>query len=608
MKTIYKSILIFSAGLISLNTFAQKADTVLTRQVYLEREYNPTLNEATKINTAPNIFTPKVQSLSSARFLDQAPQLSLQSNKLGKVASGDIRTDIPFSKQRFYLKAGGGTHGMIDGLLGVRAIDTQNDKLDLAASYSGMSGNVDYEHPTDLIKKAKAKYNDLKIGLNYEHHFQPSIFSFGGSFQSMGFNYYGTPFSSEAILDNLDMDSKQKVDIISFKAGLRSSDQNQGLLKYKGNIAYTSFKSKYGYLPSIDKGPRGGILEADVDFYTSLGSGDIGFAASVLNQSFTSKTDYDSPDANNFTGMTNVTLSPYYKIGDTNWDVNLGANLSYVDDRSGKFIVTPNVKAQVHINEVNTIYAGITGGVNNNTLLDVLNENRYVNPIRKVEYSKTLYDINLGFKSGVIPNLEFEVFGGYKHTKNDHLYVAHSTFYNIDGVDLVTWGNLGTPIYDQISTGHFGGEVKTKLIPATTLKGRLTGYFYNVKENDKAWGRPTFTADITADIKPFDKLTISLQYLLMGGRKGLSSYTHVEADAVGNIIELTENSLPTLEAEVRTMSMKAINEFNVHVEYELLKYLSIYGRVNNVLNQKYEQHLGYTMQGFNALGGVSLKF
>lgn len=597
MKIIYKPIAILGFGLISLSVIAQnRQDTVLTRQVYLEREYNPTLNEATKINTAPNIYAPKTQ-FGQPVILNTPPQVDFVNNKLGKVTSGDIRTDVPFFKQRFYLKGGAGSHGNIEGTAGVRALDSKTDKLDVSAIYSGTNGNVDYAHPTDLIKKTKAKYSNLKADINYQHTFQPSVLSIRAGYKNMGYNYYGTPFGENSVLGDIDLESKQKVDIISFGAGLRSSDVNEGLLKYEAKIGYTNFSSKYGYLPLIEKGPKGGILEGDVNFYTALGGGNIGVAAGILNQSFSNKKDFLQGEIL-YHSLTNFSASPYYKIEDVSWNVNLGINVNYVSDVDSKFVVAPNITSQLHIDEVNTLYANITGGVNDNTYVEILNENRYASPLSRVAFSRTAFDINAGFKSGVVQNLEFEIFGGYKQVKDDHLFAALSL---VDPVlKTRTWSNLGMPVYSNINTGHAGGLLRTTLIPLTTLSARLTGYFYNVNNYDKAWGRPSFTVDITADVKPIDRLTLSLQYIMQAGRKGLI-LTGVNDDLT--------TTVPAVEGLTkRVVNMKNVNELDIYAEFELLKWLSVYGRVNNLLNQKYEQQLGYTLQGLNFLGGVSLKF
>lgn len=590
MNTLYKSILVLGLGLITITVSAQKKkdkEDDLTRQVMLERDYNPTLDEATKINTAPNIFSPNIKSASSVKFLDQAPKLTIGATRLGKVASGDIRTDVPFNKERFYLNFGAGSYGNIDGAIGVRAVDTQTDKLDIMGTYSGMSGDVDYTHSKNLLTKAKAKFADLNAGVKYQHTFAPSILTIGGGYQNLGYNYYGNPFFLNPTMkpEHFDMTTKQKVDVINFGLGLKSSESNNGELKYDARIAYTNFTAKHGALPTIDKGPRGGIIDADIDLYTKLGDGNLGLVVSALNQSFTSKDKYtDNTDL--FHGYTNLGVNPYYRLEDTGWDITLGVNLNYVSDVKNKFVFAPNLLGQVHINEVNTLYAGITGGVNDNTFMDIMQENRYVSMASRVAYSRTPFDVKVGFKSGVIPNFEFDIFGGYKQVKDDHLYVSNVVFDNTG--TFTTWGNQFSPIYDKVSTGHFGALVSTKLIPMTTLSAKAVGYFYDVKNNDKAWGRPTFTAEVTADIQPIDNLTLSLSHLLMAGRKGLHRTEGMANDYAP--------------------SMKDIAEFNVRAEYQIVKQLSIHARANNVFNQKYEQYLGYTMQGINVVGGFNLKF
>lgn len=608
MNTLYKSILILGLGLVTVTVSAQKKkdkEDDLTRQVMLERDYNPTLDEATKINTAPNIFTPSIKPASSVKFLDKAPNLTIGATKLGKVASGDIRTDVPFNKERFYLNFGAGSYGNIDGAIGVRAVDTQTDKLDIMGVYSGMSGDIDYAHTNQVLKKSKAKFADLNIGAKYQHSFEPSVLTIGGGYQNLGYNYYGNTFfvAPDSKLENFDITSKQKIDVINFGVGLKSSDNNEGELKYDARIAYTNFAAKYGASPMIDKGPRGGIIDADVDLYTKLGDGNLGFVVSALNQSFTSKDKYtDVPDL--FHGYTNLGISPYYKMEDTGWDLTLGVNLNYVNDTKNKFVFAPNLLGQIHINEVNTLYAGITGGVNDNTFMDILQENRFVSMSSRVMYSRTPFDVKVGFKSGVIPNFEFDIFGGYKQVKDDHLYVSRVIFDNSG--TYTTWGNQFMPVYDKVSTGHFGALVSTKLIPMTTLSAKAVGYFYNVKDQDKAWGKPTFTAEVTADIQPIDNLTLSLSYLLMAGRKGAHMTLGRDFSSLSSEL-ITENPNPS-SIHSYTPSMKDINEFNVRAEYQIVKQLSIHARVNNLFNQNYEQYLGYTMQGLNVVGGFNVKF
>lgn len=592
MKTIYKSIFVVGLAVISLAAAAQRSDSTLTRQVLLEREYTPTIQGASRVNTTPEIYKP-VFATKPFKYIETTPQVSLQHNQLSASGSGDIRTGVDFDKKRGYLSVGGGTHGNIEGAAGVRIVDMERDRLDLSVTHSSTNGTVDYINGDDYIyKDIKAKYANTKANLNYQHIFDPSVLTLGVSYNNLSYNYYGNSFmpGDWGASFPYDYNSKQGVNIFKVGAGLRSSDKNEGVLKYMVNARYSYFKNKYGIESKEDK-LSGGQIDVDVDFYTDFGADMVvGVRGGVMNQSFSDKVELYE-DA--YHGFTNITGNPYVRFQGSNWDAELGANINGLFDVKTSVAVSPNVKFNAHINEVNTFYAEVGGGVNNNTFLDILQENRYVNLASRIDYSKTIYDAKIGFRSGVVPGLEFDLFGGYKHTKKDHLYAA---------TPVGIWANMGTPLYADVSTGHIGGLLKTKLIPMTTLSAKIVGYFYNVKYKDdaeistpggemiekKAWGRPVFTAELTADVQPIDKLTLSLNYLYAGGRKGInmSTYSSLNPDT----------------------KMKDINELNFRGEYQVMDWLSVNARLNNILFQKYELQYGYPLQGFNVLGGVSLKF
>lgn len=600
MKNIlYKSAFILTVSLFSLTVTAQK-DSTLTRQVLLERDYNPTLQEASRINNTPAIYTPVIKS-KELRYLSSVPQISVSNNRLGAAAPGEMGTNVDYSKKRGYLNLGAGNNSNLDGAAGYRIVNSDRDRLDLFGSHLSTSSSIDYIQKGYMYKDAKAKYSASKINLEYEHIFDPSILWIDASFYNTSFNYYGNPFMPQTSDPYpFDMNSRQNVDVFSVGAGIKSRDENGGLLKYVGSVSYQNFKTKYGTQVD-DKGPKGGQLNVNANFYTDFGSDKaIGVKGWLMNQSFSGNAGY-FPDS--YHSLTSVTATPYIKFQGGNWDADLGVNVSAMMDVKNKFLFSPNVKAAIHFNERNTVYGEVTGGVNNNTYLDILQENRYVNLWSRVEYSKTLYDAKVGFKSGALDGFEFDLFAGYKKTDKDHLFLYTHSGFDMTGV-IKSWANVSTPIYANVGTGQVGGLIKTNLIPYTDLSAKLVAYFYNVKYTGsysgvhpsfldknlakKAWGRPTFTFELNADVKPIDKLLLSLNYMYAGGRKTFF---------VSNFATVSE-----------VLKMKDINELNFRGEYQLTDWLSINARLNNILFQKYELQYGYPLQGFNVLGGLNFKF
>ena len=596
MRTLYKSSLVVAFGLLTFGVSAQQRnttpkDTTFNRQVMLERDYNPTLKDASKINTTPEVYNPVVKKV-NVTFAEEVPQITINSNRLGGAQSGDIATNVDFDSKRGYLILGAGNNSNLSGAAGYRILNSSNNKLDLFANHSSSSSNIDYTEKGYLIDKAKAKYSDTKVNLRYAHTFDQSELSIGTSYFNTGYNYYGNSFQSIDQSNIIyDLNTRQNVDVISFDAAIRSTDNSEGLLKYKIGASYNNFKQKYAWIKD-DAGPKGGIINLDADFNTPFDSDKtLGVALNILNQHFS---DDELGGPNTYHSYNNISMSPYFNIEGEAFNVSLGANLAYLKDVKSSFLLAPNVKAFYNIGERSQFYAAVTSGVNNNTFLDILSENRYVQPRARVEMSKTYYDASLGFKSGVLDGFEFDIFGGYKYTKKDHLYV-------LDVLELNQtsnmWGNIGTPIYANLNTGHFGAGVKTNLIPYTDLSARFTGYFYTVKYTDsyafnytgiypdekKAWGKPTFTAELNADVKVIPQLILSMNYQYMGGRKAFVSW-------------------------IGSMKMKDVNELNFRGEYQVLDWFSVNVRLNNVLGQKYELQPGYALQGFNVLGGVSFRF
>lgn len=372
MKTIYKSTLLLALGCFTLSMNAQK-DTTYNRQVMLERDYNPTLKDASKINTTPAIYEPTITNKKDARFLDQSPKVSLNTNLLGVAKSGDIKTGVDFDKKRGYLGLGAGSNSNIEGVAGIRILNLDNDQLDLFANHSSTSGNVDYLEKGYWFKEAKAKYSDTKVSLKYAHTFDPSILSFHTSYFNTSYNYYGNSFSLPGVDPDpypFDMNARQSANVFAIGTKLRSSDNNRGLLKYMLSLDYKNFKNKYG--PEIgDKGIKGGQFDLGVDLNTEFDSDKIlGIKGGLMNQSISDVKFVSLPDG--FHSFTNITVSPYFNFIGESWDASLGLNVNGAFDVKTKFHFTPNLSAGVNVTENSRFYASIGGGINNNTVLDIL--------------------------------------------------------------------------------------------------------------------------------------------------------------------------------------------------------------------------------------------
>lgn len=90
--------------------------------------------------------------------------------------------------------------------------------------------------------------------------------------------------------------------------------------------------------------------------------------------------------------------------------------------------------------------------------------------------------------------------------------------------------------------------------------------------------KPAFEADLHIDVHPVSALLLNL------------GYRHISREKVeGN-------------------KVNAVNNLYAGGNYEFFKGISVYARIDNLLNQDYQYYWGYPTEGINFTGGVSFKF
>lgn len=600
MNTIYKTIL--SAVALTCVTPALIAqtnakDSTINRQVNVEREYTPTLQDATKINTLPALYEPTRKQY-EIRFEQTTPSVQIGTTPITDTGSGDINTAIGYSQYRGYAVLGAGTNLNFEGALGYRIVDNTNSKFDLFGTHNSTNGNIKYLEDNADPDKVKAKNMENFIKALYSHKFSSANWYIGASFLNNSFNYYGYPYSYMSIRHE-GIEKNQSVGIFGIETAVKSYDNDEW--RYTAGLKYHNYKMNkgdyYGY-PKTD-GASANIIDFGADVNKDIFDDKrVGLEARILHQAIGGKkTDASNLSDENFSAMTVTRLKPYFFIDADNIALKLGASANYAFDFHDRVAISPYVNFDWNFADNATFYAKVDGGINDNNFVETHRKYRYINPNTRIMPSRTLYDVQVGIKSGAIRNFEFDIFGGYKQTKDDHLI---SSMLEVDDFlkispqtrDIIVPDiNVIQPIYADLKTGHFGGSLKTKLIPYTDLTFKAVGYFYTVDKyhedyiinEKKAWGLPSFTVGANADFSFIDNLTLGFSYELQAGRKALRNYREV-------------------------VKMDNINELNFKASYSFMDWLSVYARLNNALNQKYERFYGYTLQGINLLGGVSIKF
>lgn len=602
MKTIYNvKALCVVALLGSAATMSAQEDTSkkqnLDREMTLEREYDPSVQDASKVNTLPVIKEPVVKKMpiNYAGFTvpaDPEKEISL-------LPSGNIMTDIQYNKRRGYLNLAGGTYLNLNGDLGYHILSTDKDQLNIWFSHRSTNGKVKYLQDENvnflgIDKKVKAKLNDNLGGLNFKHNFDKMSLKMGVKYGYSAFNYYGLPMrpkqytadlapdpNSEAVADR---ETNQVNQTIKVNLGVESkADAPVGYLL---DLNYTNFSQKYGISKVAD-----GATEHAVNVKFGLnaafgGNQRIGLDGDVKYINY-SLPDNDAPNMLFFENFMAATLTPFYKIEGDSWNVRLGVNAMLLTGDYKKFTASPDIYADVEVASKTVLYAQATGKLNTNDLYEVSQINRYVNPSDGITPSRNWLDAMIGIKSGVAPGFWFDVFGGYKITDNNYFFVPSRTF--ADG----GFGNFSNT-FSCIDTKQLFIGANLKYSYQQLFDISLKGVYNNWKaeygddwipgnSEVNAYGVPEMEITAGITVRPIKNLSASLDYYLATGR---------ETCLFGG----------------NDIKMDNINELNLTGAYNLNDTFGLYLKLNNVLFQKYELYYGYPLQKFSAMVGVNINF
>ena len=595
-KTRYSVRIVCLLAAVGVSLFAnaqedKKKEQDLNRQMTLEREYDPSVQDASKVNTLPVVKEPEVRKIpidysDYTLAMDPEQQISV-------LPSGNILTQMDYNKRRGYLRFGAGTFLNLNGDFGYHALSTDRDQLSIAFSHRSANGNVKYIQLPE--EKVKAKINDNLGGITYGHTFDKATLNLKLNYGYSAFNYYGLwepsyPYSYPFLSDAWDKETNQVNQTIAATIGVESKEGAD--LAYLVDLGVVNFSHKYGISKETD-GPKETTFEAKFDvskgFNENMRFG-LGGLVEYFNYSLPAEKTMSDGSLYfcEFENHAEVMLSPYYKVGGENWNVKLGANVMLKTGEEDLFMASPNVAINAEVADKTELYLNANGKLYSNSMYEMAKINRYLDPTRELAPSQNWLDAIVGIKSGVAPGFWFDVFAGYKMTSDDVLFIPQ--FADLEN----GFGNFSQAVPNVDTKLLFVGanlKYSYQQLFELTLKGVYNNWkatygeeWVGVADNDlpHAWGKPEMELNAGITVRPIDKLAVALDYYLATGR-----YTQWYTEEY---------------------KMNNINELNLTATYTLNDTFGFYVKANNLLAQKYELYYGYPMQRLSAQVGVNINF
>lgn len=173
-----------------------------------------------------------------------------------------------------------------------------------------------------------------------------------------------------------------------------------------------------------------------------------------------------------------------------------------------------------------------------------------------------------------------------------------STFFHTNLKNLIDFGtNAATGQNQYVNIGKariYGLENAVIFEPVKQIALSYSYSYLNTRNeaNDQMLNRrPRNKHAVSLDLKPLDNLSFNMTYLYVGGRKD---------------VRFAEVA-PGMWSQEQ-INLKHYNKVDVSGRYVINKYVEVFGRVDNLLNQFYEEVDGYGMPGIAFYGGCKATF
>ena len=562
---------------VSFSQITKKRDTLITEEITVEKPYSPTISDAFKVRSNPDIEN-ETKNLAKEKVsysIFSVPVASTFTPSKGKAQS--IARGPKERLYENYISAGYGNFNtpFVDAFL--HSGDKKYNDYGIFLNHLSSKGGI-----KDLL--LNDNFSDSKIDIYYKQFDRDYNWQINVGAQHKLQNYYG--LSSNVVFNDAfieAMDEKQIYNTI-YGGGKISFEDSffQGATAeivnfsddYNTNEIRLMVKPKLEFPISSEK--------INGEFLIDLISG-------RFKQSYT-----DGKDINY--SFLNLGFNPNFEIIRENLTINLGAKLYYVNDLEHKntdYYAYPNVTTSVKlIDDVLIFVAGVTGDLVQNTYKDFANENPFVSPTLDILQTDKQYRAYAGTKGKLASNIGYNFNVSHTSEKNKPLFIQNQT--KTDGTIIVEKayeaGNSFGVVYDNLKTLGFFGEITIDASKEFDFTGTVNYANYTMDSELEAWNLPTMTATISADYQN--------KNWFAGAKLFYNGETKDFAIPFG--LSLVENGL--------IVTNKSYLDLNLNGGYNFSDRLTAFAKINNALGEKYHRFLNYQVQTLQILAGITYKF
>lgn len=444
-----------------------------------------------------------------------------------------------------YVRLGYGNYGNLDVRANYLFSLSPKDRLNLTFTMDGMDGKLDLP---DNGGKWNSFYYRTHAAMDYVHAFSKVDLNIAGKFNQSNFNFLPDFVSN-----------KQKFVSGDVHFGVSSMSDDMPL-QFRAETNLLVYQRQHDLMVSNIKE---NIVRTKADVTGSISDEQTIGIAFAMDNTFYSD--------GRFENHTDVDFNPYYLFQNDDWKIRLGAHVDLAFGFGKKFCAAPDVEIQYIFSDSYILYAQGKGGRLQNDFRRLETITPYGITNQQLDNTYEQLNAAIGFKASPVSGLWFNLYGGYQDLKNDLI-------------------DTPTVKYDGISNVFLTEDTKNLYAGADLSYNYKDVFYLAANAVYRHWTTDSDGPDVVVSFKPAVEGNLNLKVrpispLLVG-----IGYQHISRQGVeGNKADPVSN-------------------LYLNGSYELFKGISVYARVNNLLNKDYQYYWGYPSEGLSFLGGVSFLF
>ena len=561
---------------VSFSQITKKKDTLKTEEITVEKPYAPTISDAFKVRSNPNIEN-ETKNLGKEKVnysIFSIPVASTFTPSKGKAQS--IARD---PKERFYenyISAGYGNFNtpFLDAFMHFG--DKKNNDFGIFLNHLSSEGGI-----KDVL--LDDNFSDSKVDIYFKQFDRDYNWQVNAGTQLKSQNYYG--LSNDITFTDAFIDAMNPEQIYKTVYG-------GGKISFEDSFFQGATAEIINFSDNYITNEIRLMVKPTLEFPISKEKINGEFLVDLISGRF--KQSYNDGNDVNYSFL-NLGFSPNLEIVRESFTLNLGAKFYYVNDLEHKntdYFAYPNVTASVKlVDDVLILVAGVTGDLEQNSYKDFANENPYVSPTLNILQTDQQYKAFAGTKGKLASNIGYNFNVIHSSEKNKPFFIQNQTKTdgNIPVEKAYEAGNSFGVVYDNVKTLGFFGEITIDASKEFNFTGTINYAHHTVETLLEAWNTPTMMATISADYQ--NKNWFAGAKLFYNGETedfvipfGLS--------AQNGVIVTNESYM----------------DLNLNGGYNFSDRLTAFAKINNALGEKYHRFLNYQVQTLKILGGITYKF